>query len=42
LINPTSENICIWLFQELKPKMEMLHSVIVRETCTSACEYFEE
>jgi 6-pyruvoyl tetrahydropterin synthase/QueD family protein len=42
LQNPTSENICLWLFQELKPKLPMLHSVIVKETCTSGCEYFND
>lgn len=42
LRNPTSENICIWLYQEIKPKLPMLHSVTVHETCTSACEYFAD
>ena len=42
LQNPTSENICIWLFDELKGKMAALHSVTVHETCTSACEYFRD
>jgi 6-pyruvoyl tetrahydropterin synthase/QueD family protein len=42
LRNPTSENICIWLYQEIKPRLPMLHSVVVHETCTSACEYFQD
>ena len=42
LRNPTSENICLWLFKEIKPKLPMLFSVIVHETCTSACEYSED
>lgn len=42
LKNPTSENICIWLFQELQPKLEGLYSVKVCETCTSSCEYFND
>lgn len=42
LMNPTSENICVWLFKEIKPKMPILHSIVVHETCTSACEYFED
>ncbi|MFN8396769.1 MAG: 6-carboxytetrahydropterin synthase QueD [Bacteroidia bacterium] len=42
LKNPTSENICIWLYQELKPKISILHSVSVAETCTSGCEYFAD
>lgn len=41
LKNPTSENICIWLFHELSPKLPMLKSVVIHETCTSACEYYE-
>jgi 6-pyruvoyltetrahydropterin/6-carboxytetrahydropterin synthase len=39
LQNPTSENICLWLYQELSPKLPMLYSVVVCETCTSACEF---
>jgi 6-pyruvoyl tetrahydropterin synthase/QueD family protein len=42
LRNPTSENICIWLYRVLKPKLPILHSVTVHETCTSGCEYFED
>lgn len=42
LQNPTSENICLWLYQELSPKLPMLYSVVVRETCTSACEYLAD
>jgi 6-pyruvoyl tetrahydropterin synthase/QueD family protein len=42
LQNPTSENICIWLYRELKPKLPILQSVIVHETCTSGCEYYED
>ena len=42
LKNPTSENICLWLYQELRPKLPMLHSIVVHETCTSACEYFAD
>jgi len=41
LKNPTSENICVWLFRQIKPELPMLHSVVVHETCTSACEYME-
>jgi 6-pyruvoyl tetrahydropterin synthase/QueD family protein len=42
LENPTSENICLWLYRELKPRIPMLHSVSVGETCTSGCEYYED
>jgi 6-pyruvoyl tetrahydropterin synthase/QueD family protein len=42
LQNPTSENICKWLYLELKPKLPILQSIIVHETCTSGCEYYED
>jgi len=39
LANPTSENIARWIWDRLKPDLPMLASIIVYETCTSACEY---
>ena len=42
LINPTSENVCKWLFEVLKPQLPILSSIIVHETCTSRCEYFAD
>ncbi|MEL6673469.1 MAG: 6-carboxytetrahydropterin synthase QueD [Bacteroidota bacterium] len=39
LRNPTSEHIAQWLFEELKPQLPELYSVIVFETCTTRCEY---
>ena len=39
LMNPTSENIAIWLYSELKPQIESLSAIIVYETCTSTCIY---
>ena len=42
LKNPTSENICIWLYHELAPKLPMLKSIEVQETCTSGAEYFKD
>lgn len=42
LQNPTSENICVWLYQELAPKLPMLKSIVVHETCTSKCEYYSD
>jgi len=39
LENPTSENISVWLWNQLKPVLPLLSSIIVYETCTSACEY---
>ena len=39
LENPTSENIARWIWQHLKPRLELLSKVVVRETCTSGCIY---
>ncbi len=39
LKNPTSENICKWIWKELKPQLPELYSVSIRETCTSKCVY---
>ncbi len=39
LENPTSENIAIWIWKRLKPKLPRLTEVIVAETCTAKCVY---
>src|SRR5580698_4782988 len=39
LENPTSENIARWLWDRLISKLPQLSSIVVLETCTSACEY---
>ena len=39
LENPTSENIARWIWQELKPELDLLSAVEIRETCTSGCVY---
>lgn len=39
LENPTSEVISGWLWNEIKPKLPLLASIVVHETCTSTCEY---
>ncbi|MBG6287222.1 MULTISPECIES: 6-carboxytetrahydropterin synthase QueD [Pseudomonas] len=39
LDNPTSENLCRWIWQQLKPLLPELSKVRVHETCTSGCEY---
>ena len=39
LENPTSENLCVWLWAEIKPKLPLLIQLIVRETETSGCIY---
>ncbi|HCS26341.1 MAG TPA: 6-carboxytetrahydropterin synthase QueD [Spongiibacteraceae bacterium] len=37
LENPTSENLAVWIWQELKPRLPQLSAVEIRETCTSGC-----
>jgi len=37
--NPTSENIAIWIWNRLKPRLQNLSKIVVRETCTSGCVY---
>lgn len=39
LENPTSENLAIWIWQQLKPVLPELSKICIRETCTSGCEY---
>jgi 6-pyruvoyltetrahydropterin/6-carboxytetrahydropterin synthase len=39
LENPTSENIAIWIWQKLKPRLPLLVEVAVAETCTARCIY---
>lgn len=39
LENPTSERLAIWIWDRLRPVIPGLCAVVVRETCTSGCEY---
>jgi 6-pyruvoyltetrahydropterin/6-carboxytetrahydropterin synthase len=39
LSNPTSEHIAKWLWDKIKPLLPLVCSIVVYETCTSACEY---
>jgi 6-pyruvoyltetrahydropterin/6-carboxytetrahydropterin synthase len=39
LENPTSEMIANWLWDRLRPKLNMLAEIVVYETCTSRCEF---
>lgn len=39
LENPTSENIARWIWQRLLPRLPLLHTIEIRETCTSGCVY---
>lgn len=42
LENPTSENICVWLWYKLQPSLPTLYSVVVKETENSMSEFFGE
>lgn len=39
LENPTSENIAVWIWGRLKPRLRLLTEVVVAETCTARCAY---
>ncbi|MFT5033731.1 MAG: 6-pyruvoyltetrahydropterin/6-carboxytetrahydropterin synthase, partial [Bacteroidia bacterium] len=35
----TSENLAIWIWNEVRPALPQLSAVEIRETCTSGCIY---
>jgi 6-pyruvoyl tetrahydropterin synthase/QueD family protein len=39
LENPTSEVICVWVWERLKPLLPKLSGIVLHETCTARCEY---
>ena len=39
LDNPTSENLCAWIWRELKPSLPGLCKIVIRETCRSGCSF---
>ncbi|HYR69515.1 MAG TPA: 6-carboxytetrahydropterin synthase QueD [Candidatus Dormibacteraeota bacterium] len=39
LENPTSENLCAWIWERLRQKLPPLTRVTVHETCEARCEY---
>jgi len=39
LENPTSENLAKWIWQRLKPSLQNLVEIEIRETCNSGCRY---
>lgn len=39
LENPTSENLALWIWQQLKPRLPELCCITIKETCTSGCIY---
>lgn len=39
LENPTSENLAMWIWERIKPRLPSLAQVNVAETCNARCEY---
>ena len=39
LENPTSENLACWIWEQLKPTLPQLSTVVIKETCNAACIY---
>lgn len=39
LENPTSENLCRWIWERMKPAVPSLQRVTLFETCDARCEY---
>ncbi|ARD40694.1 6-carboxytetrahydropterin synthase QueD [Edwardsiella ictaluri] len=39
LENPTSEVLARWIWDQLKPRLPLLSTVRVKETCTAGCTY---
>jgi 6-pyruvoyltetrahydropterin/6-carboxytetrahydropterin synthase len=39
LSNPTSENLAVWIWNQVIKDLPNLSKVVVRETCTSGCVY---
>lgn len=39
LENPTSEQLAMWVWERLKPRLPLLAEVTVHETCTAGCTY---
>ena len=39
LENPTSEILCKWLWNRLRPSLPLLGAITVHETCTARCTY---
>jgi 6-pyruvoyltetrahydropterin/6-carboxytetrahydropterin synthase len=37
LENPTSENVAVWIWKQLKPRLPLLTEVVVAETRTARC-----
>lgn len=37
--NPTSENLCVWFWKQLKPKLPQLCQVVIKENASCGCVY---
>ena len=42
LENPSSENICIWIWEKVKSELPGLHMIEIKETTTTGCKYSGE
>jgi len=40
LENPTSENLAVWIWKRIKPKLPLLTEIVVAETCHAQCIYY--
>ena len=39
LENPTSENLAVWFWEKLKPRLPQLSQIVIKESPTSGCIY---
>ena len=39
LQNPSSENLCIWIWERLKPALNGIKQIEIRETDSTGCIY---
>ena len=39
LNNPTSENMCIWIWKKLKPSLPNIYEIEIKETDSTGCIY---
>ena len=39
LENPTSENIAMWIWKQLKSTLPLLTEIVIAETCTARCVF---
>jgi 6-pyruvoyltetrahydropterin/6-carboxytetrahydropterin synthase len=39
LENPTSERLAEWIWHALRPRLPLLHKIVVHETCTAGCAF---